>query len=88
MIPPPLEPIKIKIVRSTFLGENEQSDKEFFEYLEFTGITHSIIEAGEDIEWPLVEYEGTPYDLKSMLSSRFGMDMDSIREEYPQLISQ
>lgn len=84
MIPPPVEPIKVKIVRSTVLKENEESDKEFFEYLEFMGIGHEVIE-GEDIEWPLVEYEGTPYDLKQMLSSRFGMEGSEIKEEYPQL---
>lgn len=84
MIPPPIEPIKIKIVRSTFLGENEDSDREFFEYLEFVGISFEIQDQ-EDIEWPLVEYEGTPYDLKQMLSSRFGMDSEEISQEYPQL---
>ena len=88
MIPPPSEPIKIKIVRSTFLGENENLDKEFFEYLEFMGISHSVAGPEEDIEWPLVEYEGTPHDLKTMLSSRFGMDLESMKEEYPELFSQ
>ena len=84
MIPPPVEPLKIKIVRSTFLGESEDSDKEFIEYLEFMGISYELKDE-EDIEWPLVEYEGTPYDLKIMLSTRFGMDSSEISQEYPQL---
>lgn len=88
MIPPPVEPIKVKIVRSTFLRENEDSDKEFFEYLEFMGIDYEIKEDDNDIEWPLVEYEGTPYDLKAMLSSRFGMEGSEIKGEYPQLFSE
>jgi hypothetical protein len=45
------------------------------------------VKENEDIEWPLVEYEGSPNDLRSMLSSRFGMGDSEIQEEYPQLFS-
>jgi hypothetical protein len=84
MIPPPIEPKKAKISRLTFMGVDPDMDKEFQDFLEFMGISYSIKEEGE---WPLVEYEGIPYDIKGMLISRFGMTEGEIEEEYPQLFS-
>jgi len=86
MIPPPREPVRVKIMRPTFLRIDPEMDKEFEEFLSFMGITFEVKE-NEDIEWPLVEYEGNPNDLRSMLSSRFGMGDSEIQEEYPQLFS-
>ena len=86
MIPPPRDPKKEKISRATFMGVDPQMDKEFKEFLEFMVISFEVGEEGEG-EWPLVEYEGNPNDLKSMLSSRFGMSDSEIQEEYPQLFS-
>ena len=86
MIPPPREPKKEKIVRETFFGADPQIDKEFEEFLSFMEITFEVKES-EDIQWPLVEYEGNSNDLKSMLSSRFGMSDSEIEGEYPQLFS-
>jgi hypothetical protein len=84
MIPPPKEPKREKIERLTFMGVDPEMDKEFQEFLEFMEISYSIKEEGE---WPLVEYEGNPYDIKGMLVSRFGMTEGEISEEYPQLFS-
>lgn len=86
MIPSPKDPIKVKIVRPTFLRVDPEIDKEFEEFLSFMEISFSVTEE-EDIEWPLVEYEGNPQGLISMLSSRFGMGDDEIKSEYPQLFS-
>ncbi len=84
MIPPPKEPKKEKIERLTFMGVDPEMDKEFQDFLSFMEISYSIKEKGE---WPLVQYEGNPYDIKGMLVSRFGMTEGEILEEYPQLFS-
>jgi hypothetical protein len=83
LIPPPKDPKKIKITRETFFGENPDIDKEFKEFLEFLEIEMRIVES--EGEWPLVEYEGNPYDIKIVLLSRFGMGEGDIKGEYPQL---
>jgi hypothetical protein len=83
MIPPPKTPKRVKISKTTFLGEDPQMDKEFLNYLEYLEIENKIVESSS--EWPVVEYEGSPYDLKNMLDSRFGMSQSEIREEFPQL---
>jgi hypothetical protein len=86
MIPPPRDPKKVKISRPTFIGVDEEIDKEFKEFLEFLEISMELREE-EEGEWPVVEYEGNPYDISTMLASRFGMDESEIKEEYPQLFS-
>ncbi len=86
MIPPPREPIRVKIERLTFLKIDPETDKEFEEFLSFMEISF-VVKENEGIEWPLVEYEGNPNDLRSMLVSRFGMGDSEIQEEYPQLFS-
>lgn len=85
MIPPPKEPKKEKVERTTFFGVNPQADEEFKGFLEFLEISFRI--KGEDGEWPIVEYEGNPHDIVTMLASRFGMEESEIQEEYPQLFS-
>lgn len=86
MIPPPKDPRKVKISRATFIGVDEGTDKEFREFLEFLEIS-LVVKEEEEGEWPIVEYEGNPYDLSTMLASRFGMSNTEIQEEYPQLFS-
>jgi hypothetical protein len=85
MIPPPKDPLKVKISRSTFMGQDPKSDEEFKEFLEYLNVEMSILES--EGEWPLVEYEGHPYDIKNVLLSRFGMSESEMKEEYPQLFS-
>lgn len=86
MIPSPKEPQKVKITKATFLKIDPEMDKEFEEFLGFMEISF-VVKESEDIEWPLVEYEGLPHDIVSMLDSRFGMGKEEIRTEYPQLFS-
>lgn len=86
MIPSPKEPQKVKIVKTTFLKVDLEVDKEFEEFLGFMEISFEVKES-EDSEWPLVEYEGLPHDIVSMLGSRFGMSKEEIKDEYPQLFS-
>lgn len=87
MIPPPAEPERIKIMRHTFLKVDPELDEEFEGFLSYMGITFEVKEDDGEIEWPLVEYEGNPQAIKSMLSSRFGMGDSDMEEEYPQLFS-
>jgi len=89
MIPSPKEPQKVKIVKTTFLKVDPEVDKEFEEFLGFMEISFSVKETDgtKDSEWPLVEYEGLPHDIVSMLGSRFGMSKEEIIIEYPQLFS-
>ena len=86
MIPSPKEPQKVKIVKTTFLKVDPEVDKEFEEFLGFMEISF-VVKESEDSEWPLVEYEGLPHDIVSMLDSRFGMSREEIKDEYPQLFS-
>jgi len=86
MIPPPIEPKKAKISRLTFMGVDPDMDKEFKEFLKFMEISF-LVKEGEEGECPLVEYEGLPHDIVSMLDSRFGLAKEEIKEEYPQLFS-
>ena len=86
MIPSPKEPQKVKIVKTTFLKVDLEVDKEFEEFLGFMEISF-VVKESEDSEWPLVEYEGLPHDIVSMLDSRFGMSKEEIKDEYPQLFS-
>ena len=84
MIESPKVPKKVKIEKMTFLKVDPETDKEFEEFLGFMEISFAVKES-EDSEWPLVEYEGLPHDIVSMLDSRFGMSKEEIKEEYPQL---
>jgi hypothetical protein len=86
MIASPKEPQKVKIEKMTFLKVDPELDKEFEEFLEFMEISF-VVKGVEGTEWPLVEYEGLPHDIVSMLDSRFGMSKEEIKGEYPQLFS-
>lgn len=86
MIPSPKEPQKVKIEKMTFLKVDLEVDKEFEEFLGFMEISF-VVKESEGSEWPLVEYEGLPHDIVSMLDSRFGMSREEIKDEYPQLFS-
>jgi hypothetical protein len=86
MIASPKEPQKVKIEKMTFLKVDPELDKEFEEFLAFMEISF-VVKVVEDTEWPLVEYEGLPHDIVSMLDSRFGMSKEEIKGEYPQLFS-
>ena len=86
MIASPKEPQKVKIEKMTFLKVDPDLDKEFEEFLAFMEISF-VVKGVEGTEWPLVEYEGLPHDIVSMLDSRFGMSKEEIKGEYPQLFS-
>jgi len=86
MIESPKVPKKVKIEKMTFLKVDPGADKEFEEFLGFMEISF-VVKESEDSEWPLVEYEGLPHDIVSMLGSRFGMSKEEIKGEYPQLFS-
>ena len=86
MIASPKEPQKVKIEKMTFLKVDPELDKEFEEFLAFMEISF-VVKGVEDTEWPLVEYEGLPHDIVSMLDSRFGMSKEEIKGEWPQLFS-
>jgi hypothetical protein len=86
MIASPKEPQKVKIEKMTFLKVDPELDKEFEEFLAFMEISF-VVKGVEGTEWPLVEYEGLPHDIVSMLDSRFGMSKEEIKGEYPQLFS-
>lgn len=68
----------------TVLGENEEFDKSFFEYLDEYSISHKILES-EGGQWPSVEYTGGPLAITNMLKERFGMEEIEIDVEYPEI---
>jgi len=67
----------------TVLGENEEMDKLFLEYLDEYSITHKII---EENEWPLVEYIGGQISLTNMLKEKFGKDDDEIENLIEEIV--
>lgn len=75
----------ITITVDTILGENENFDKVFFEYLEEYSIAHKILEKDTDREWPRVEYTSGPIALTNMLKERFGMEQSEIDDLYPEI---
>jgi hypothetical protein len=76
--------ITIKI--QTVLGENEEFDDLFFQYLEEYSIDRKILPIGEGEKYPEVEYTSGPIALSNMLRERFGYDRYEIEEKYPELI--
>ena len=68
----------------TILGENEEFDKSFFEYLDEYSISHKVLE-NEGGQWPTVEYTGGPSAITNMLKERFGMEEVEINELYPEI---
>ena len=47
----------VTVTADTVLGENDEFDKSFFEYLDEYSISHKILEKNEG-RWPSVEYTG------------------------------
>lgn len=78
----------IKINAETIIGENEEMDKMFLEYLEEYSITQKPTEEKGENGYPVVEYEGGPISLKNMLAEKFGMEREEIQQLYPQLDEQ
>lgn len=74
----------ITVTVDTVLGENNEFDKSFFEYLDEYSISHKILE-NEDGQWPSVEYTGGPLSITNMLRERFGMNDKEINEMYPEI---
>lgn len=75
----------ITIEVETVIGESEDIDKGFFEYLDEYFIIPKILEKEENQEWPIVEYTGGPVSLSNMLKEKFGMSREEIEQNYPQL---
>ena len=74
----------ITVTVDTVLGENNEFDKSFFDYLDEYSISHKILE-NEDGQWPSVEYTGGPLSITNMLRERFGMNDKEINEMYPEI---
>lgn len=74
----------ITVTIDTVLGENNEFDKSFFEYLDEYSISHKILEY-EEGKWPSVEYTGGPLSITNMLRERFGMTDKEINEMYPEI---
>jgi len=78
----------IKIEIETVLGEDEEMDLRFFEYLDEYSIVYKLNESKGENGCPIVEYEGGPISLANMLREKFGMEKQDIQEIYPQLNEQ
>jgi hypothetical protein len=74
----------VTVTVDTILGENDEFDKSFFEYLDEYSISHKILEKGES-QWPSVEYTGGFLSITNMLKERFGMEEVEINELYPEI---
>ena len=74
----------VTVTVDTVLGENNDFDKSFFEYLDEYSISHKILEYGEG-KWPSVEYTGGTLSITNMLMERFGMSDKEINEMYPEI---
>jgi hypothetical protein len=75
----------VTVTVDTVLGENEEFDKSFFEYLDEYSISHKVLENEEGNNWPSVEYTGGPLSITNMLKERFGMVQEEIDELYPEI---
>ena len=76
----------ITITIQTALGENEEFDSLFFQYLEEYAIDRNILPTEEGEAYPMVEYTSGPIALSNMLRERFGYDRHEIESEFPELI--
>lgn len=74
------------ITIQTVLGENEDFDTLFFQYLDEYSIEYKVLPTDEDEKYPLVEYTSGPIALCNMLRERFGYDRYEIEEKYPEII--
>jgi hypothetical protein len=69
---------------ATVLGDDDEQDNRFLEYLDEYSIDYKITEKSQD-GYPVVEYTGGPIALTNMLMERFGLEEHDIRETYPEL---
>jgi hypothetical protein len=76
----------VTVAVDTVLGENDEFDRSFFEYLDEYSISHKVLENEEGKNWPSVEYTGGPVSITNMLKERFGMEEKEIEELYPEII--
>jgi hypothetical protein len=76
----------ITITIQTVLGENEEFDTLFFQYLDEYSIDRKIMPLSEGEQYPMVEYTSGPIALSNMLKERFGYDRYEIAEKFPELI--
>jgi hypothetical protein len=76
----------ITITIQTVLGENEEFDTLFFQYLDEYSINRKIMPLSEGEQYPMVEYTSGPIALNNMLKERFGYDGYEIAEKFPELI--
>lgn len=76
---------KVTVKLETVLGENEDFDKSFFEYLDEYSIEHRILEKEEGQKWPTVEYTGGPVSIGNMLKERFGYSEYEISDFYQEI---
>ena len=70
----------------TVLGENEEFDNLFFQYLDEYSIDRRILQIDEGEQYPMVEYTAGPIALGNMLRERFGYDRYEIASNFPELI--
>ena len=78
----------MKTVRlETVLGEDEDYDKIFYDYLEVYGNSHKIVkESDETNKYPEVEYTGNEMEIKNMLTEKFGYTREDFESLYPDLL--
>jgi hypothetical protein len=68
----------------TVLGDNDEHDNSFMEYLKEYYIEYEISDNSES-GYPIVKYTGGPISLKNMLRERFGLEDQEIQTLYPQI---
>jgi hypothetical protein len=78
----------MKTVRlATILGEDEDYDKIFYDYLEVYNISHKVVkESDETNKYPEVEYTGNEMEIKNMLTEKFGFNREDFESLYPDLL--
>jgi hypothetical protein len=79
----------VTITLITLLGENEEIDKLFYEYLDMYSIIYYEEKNQDPLEpalYPTISYTGGPIALINMLTERFGYEKEEIQEEFPMLI--
>lgn len=74
------------ITIQTVLGENEEFDTLFFQYLDEYSIDRKVMPLEEGEKYPTVKYTSGPIALNNMLRERFGYDRYEIAEKFPDLI--
>ena len=75
----------VKIKQETVIGETPEFDKVFFEYLDEYSITYKVLEEKGEFGYPLVEYEGGPISLGNMLREKFGLGVEDIAQNHPEI---